>query len=600
MKAFNNLYAAIEKIWFYTLTRKLVGNVGVLALFPVLMAAVLWSGRQSLDAAVASAGLKPEVAKHLTHVLDGQLLIAAGLCGAGLIAALGVFLYLRHLIVRPVRALASKMREIGAGEGDLSSNMPAMTQDELRDLAESYNAFAGQLRHIIAEVRKMSVQVAYESAKTAGGVSESTMLAMRQGELAVEVFNATDSAQRSLRQVEENAQEIAVATSGHVAGANEAYAELLGVSRDIEVAKGRLEVLTGTVDRLGENSGSIASVVKLINGISYQTNLLALNAAIEAARAGEAGRGFAVVADEVRKLAERVKEATGDIARNVEGMAGLVQSTKSETVGIDEAIRNASTVVERSSQRFDSIVRDFSGMGERVGEVRQSIESVSVANTQIHSQVSAIRGMSVDVGQRMAQASRTSQELSQATEKIEELAARFRIGHGRFEEIIDRVAEYRDRCAERLVALSARGINVFDQNYRAIPGTDPQKYHTAYDRECEKELQPLYDRLVEETPGGAFALAIDTRAYAPTHNSKYSKAPTGDRAVDLVASRDKRMFTDATGTRAAANRARFLLQTYRRDTGEILNDLSMPIEVGGRHWGCLRFGFSPEILLQGD
>ncbi len=600
MKAFDDLYAAVERTWFHSLTRKLVGNVGMLAIFPVLMAVVLWSGWNSLHAAVASAGLAPEVALKIAHALDTQLFAAAGLCAVGLATAVGVFLYLRHLIVRPVRALATKMREIGAGEGDLSSDMPAMTQDELRDLAVSYNAFAGQLRHVIAEVRKMSVQVAYESAKTAGGVSESTTLAGRQGELAVEVFNATDSAQRSLGKVSESAQEIAVAAAGHVAGANEAYAELLAVNRDIEVAKGRLEVLTGTVERLGENSRSIASVVKLINDISDQTNLLALNAAIEAARAGEAGRGFAVVADEVRKLAEKVKQATGDIARNVDGMSGLVESTRNETGGIDEAIRNAGAVVERSSQRFDSIVRDFSSMGDRVSEVRESIESVSVANTQIHAQVSAIRGMSVDVGTRMEQAFKASQELSQATEMIEELAARFRIGHGKFEEIIDRVAAYRDLCGERLAALAARGINVFDQNYRAIPGTDPQKYHTGYDRECEQVLQPLYDRLVEETEGGTFALAIDTRAYAPTHNSKYSKAPTGNRAVDLVSSRDKRMFTDATGTRAAANRARFLLQTYRRDTGEILNDLSMPIEIGGRHWGCLRFGFSPEVLLKGD
>jgi methyl-accepting chemotaxis protein len=598
MKAFDDLYAAVERTWFHSLTRKLVGNVGVLAMFPVLMALVLWSGHKSLAGAIDAAGLAPEVAQRLSSALDAQLLFAAGLCVIGLAAALGVFLYFRHLIVRPVRALATRMREIGAGEGDLSSNMPAMTQDELRDLAESYNAFAGQLRHIIAEVRKMSVQVAYESAKTAGGVSESTTLARRQGELSIEVFNATDSAQRSLGRVAESAQEIAAAASGHVAGANEAYAELLAVNRDIEVAKGRLAVLTGTVERLGENSRSIASVVKLINDISDQTNLLALNAAIEAARAGEAGRGFAVVADEVRKLAEKVKNATGDIALNVEGMSSLVESTRNETGGIDEAIRNAGAVVERSSQRFDSIVRDFSSMGERVGEVRESIETVSVANTQIHAQVSAIRGMSEDVGARMEQAFKASHELAQATEKIEELAARFRIGHGKFEEIIDRVAEYRDLCVERLAALAGRGVNVFDQNYRPIPGTDPQKYHTVYDRECERELQPLYDRLVAETAGGAFALAIDSRTYAPTHNSKYSKPPTGDRAADLLASRDKRMFTDVTGTRAAGNHARFLLQTYRRDTGEILNDLSMPIEIGGRHWGCLRFGFSPEVLLQ--
>jgi len=598
MKVWGDFYAAVERTWFHSLTRKLIGNVGVLAVFPVLMAAVLWSARQTLAAAMQSSGLAPEAVPLLVDALDGHLLAAACLCAAGLAAALGVFLYLRHLIVRPVRALSARMREIGAGDGDLASDMPVMTQDELRDLAENYNAFAGQLRHIIAEVRKMSVQVAYESARTAGSVSESTALARRQGELSVEVFNATDSARQSLGKVAESAQEIAAAASGHVVGANQAYAELLAVNRDIEVAKGRLAALAGTVERLGANSRSIASVVRLINDISDQTNLLSLNAAIEAARAGEAGRGFAVVSNEVRKLAEKVRNATGDIALNVEGMSALVESTRSETGGIDEAIRNAGAVVERSSRRFDSIVRDFSSMGERVGEVRESIEAVSIANTQIHTQVSAIRGMSVDVGARMEQAHTASQELSQAAEKIEELAARFRIGRGRFEEIIDRVAHYRDLCAQRLATLAGRGVNVFDQNYRPIPGTEPQKYSTTYDRECERELQPLYDRLVEETRGGAFALAIDTRTYAPTHNSRYSKPLTGDRAVDLLASRDKRMFTDVTGRRAAASRARFLLQTYRRDTGEILNDLSMPIEIDGRHWGALRFGFAPEVLLE--
>ena len=278
-------------------------------------------------------------------------------------------------------------------------------------------------------------------------------------------------------------------------------------------------------------------------------------------------------------------------------MTALVGSTQAETAQIHQGVEHTRAVVESSSQRFETMVREFSAMSGQIGEVRGAIDSAAATNARINGQVASIRDLSIDVAQRMEQSQQASHQLSGATERIEELAARFRIGEGRFEEIILRVAAYRDRCAAGLEAMAARGVDVFDQAYRPVPGTNPPKFRTGYDSLCETELQPLYDQLVAETEGGAFALCIDTRAYAPTHNSKFSRPLTGDHAVDLVNSRDKRMFTDTTGTRGAQNTNRLLLQTYRRDTGEILNDLSMPIHVRGRHWGALRFGFKPEVLL---
>lgn len=97
--------------------------------------------------------------------------------------------------------------------------------------------------------------------------------------------------------------------------------------------------------------------------------------------------------------------------------------------------------------------------------------------------------------------------------------------------------------------------------------------------------------------GGKFCLAVDTNGYGATHNSWYSKAPSGDAAVDLVNSRDKRIFNDPAGLRAARNTQRFLLQTYARDTGEIMTELDVPIMVNGRHWGGLRLGFDASAML---
>jgi methyl-accepting chemotaxis protein len=597
VNALIKFYAAVERACFHTLTRKLVGNIGLLMLFPLLMLGAVWQGKGALAAALAKAKIAPADAAAIAAIFEGQALLLLGLCAVALAASVGVLLYLRYLFVRPVKMLAGIMREVCAGEGDLGRSMPVVTHDELRDLALSYNEFSARLRAIISDLRKISVQVALESAKTASDVNESTRLAQRQGELTGDMFAASDAVTGSLSAIVGNAQSISEATQTHVGAAHQAYDELLGVAREIGTIKERLGSFEQVVSSLSSSSHDIEKAIKLINAISDQTNLLALNAAIEAARAGEAGRGFAVVADEVRKLAENVKTATSEIGASIHTMTGLVESTQAETAQIHAGVERTGEVIESSSQRFEAMVREFSTMSGQIGQVREAIDSAAGTNTQIHGQVSSIRELSLEVAGRMDQSRAASQELSGATERIQELAGRFRIGQGRFEEILLRVADYRDRCAQQLEAMAARGVNVFDQAYRPVPNTNPPKFKTSYDSLCETELQPLYDQLVAETEGGAFALCIDTKAYAPTHNSKFSKPLTGNHAVDLVNSRDKRMFTDVTGTRGAQNTNRLLLQTYKRDTGEILNDLSMPIHVQGRHWGALRFGFKPEVLL---
>ena len=95
-----------------------------------------------------------------------------------------------------------------------------------------------------------------------------------------------------------------------------------------------------------------------------------------------------------------------------------------------------------------------------------------------------------------------------------------------------------------------------------------------------------------------FALSVDENGYAPTHNRKFAQPATGDPAKDLVSSRQKRIFDDDTAINAARNTTPFLLQTYLRDTGELLNDLSMPVSVNGRHWGAVRVGVDPSVLVR--
>jgi methyl-accepting chemotaxis protein len=132
---------------------------------------------------------------------------------------------------------------------------------------------------------------------------------------------------------------------------------------------------------------------------------------------------------------------------------------------------------------------------------------------------------------------------------------------------------------------------LFDRTYVPIPGTDPQKHTTRFDSFTDRVLPQLQERILVAMPRVAYAGAVDNNGYFPTHNRKFSKPLTGDYETDLVNNRTKRIFSDRTGSRCGSSTKPFLLQTYKRDTGEVMHDLSVPIYVGGSHWGGFRVGY---------
>jgi methyl-accepting chemotaxis protein len=579
----DSLYRSIEKSFFYTLTRKLLGNMAAIALVVLLGYLAMYSW--------VTGKLTPEQAGDFRWMLSVAL-------GATLLACAGAFLYLRHLIVRPVHLLSERMDQLANGEGDLSVNLPTVTQDELSELAENYNAFMVRLRDLIHEIRRMTAQVSMESVRVSGSLKDASRTADKQGNITTEIFQSADLASNAMENVANSANYLSRATAEHLDTVNSSYRELLTVAEEMNMASGSLSSFGQTVEKLADTGKGIESIVKLINDISDQTNLLALNAAIEAARAGEQGRGFAVVADEVRGLAERVKSATGEIRGNITSMLSLVDETQSETREINQSILKGQKTISTSSSKFSGMVQSFEEMSAQINDVTQQVQSVKQINHEVSGKASEIRETAQSVINQTQESEKSSSELAAATDRIKELVARFKIGKGAYEQIIEQAIAAREQCKQILVDAMSSGHDIFDEAYRPVPNSNPQKYSTCYDKAVERRLQGAYDQLVAQVPGSVFSLCVDRKGYAPTHNSKYSRPLTGDLKKDLLESRDKRMFSDPVGLRAAQNLMPWLLQTYRRDTGEVLNDLSLPIEINGKHWGGIRLGFSPELLIR--
>jgi methyl-accepting chemotaxis protein len=130
--------------------------------------------------------------------------------------------------------------------------------------------------------------------------------------------------------------------------------------------------------------------------------------------------------------------------------------------------------------------------------------------------------------------------------------------------------------------------------YFPVAGTDPIKFTTEYDKLADRDLVAVQEKALARSTAFSYAVVSDLNGYVPTHNQKYSQPLTGNRAVDLVNNRGKRIYGDRTGLLAARSTAPYLIQHYERDTGEPLTDLSVPVVVRGKRWGTVRIGYQRE------
>jgi methyl-accepting chemotaxis protein len=485
---------------------------------------------------------------------------------------------------------------IADGNADLSHAVGTTGSDAAGRVSGNINRFFSRVRGLISHARERSVSIASDAARMNHLVQLTGDAVRRQEALAGDVFQSSNRVNQAVGEVAVNSEAIQGSTLNNLNLAQRSLEQMETVAATMRSTNQHIEHFSTTVGELHTSSMKINEIVSLINDISDQTNLLALNAAIEAARAGEAGRGFAVVADEVRKLAEKVKTATQVIGQNTQSMINLVADTSAKTQTIVAEVTKANGYVETSAADLTTMVGDFKRTTEQLAAISDAIGNLRESNQTIHGEVEEIRDHSVDISGRMKQCLDSAKTLRESTEDLQCTLADFRTGSSMFDTLHDKCTLFRDQVAAVLQKMNDRGVNIFDQQYKDIPGSNPKRFTTAYDGQCDAELTRMYDDLLRDVPGLTYSLSVDTNGYAPAHNGIFSNAPSGDPAIDLAKCRHKRIFNDPVGLKLAKNQKTSLFQTYVRDTGEILNDLSMPVIINGRHWGAVRIGFKTDMV----
>jgi len=520
MNIFLALYDWSERNLWNTLTKKLMSFL-FLSLFNFVFVGVYLYERQAILEFLHAAGDRASAAPVAAALEQGLAWMFAFLVLAFILNLLQI-MYMRHLIVRPVKSVTRVFDQIACGEGDFSRDLPISTHDEFRDLALSYNRFADRMRQIIGDVRKMSVSIAREAVVMRKSVGETATRARRQGEITDAVFTASDEATRAIHEVSSSTELISGSTEVHTGKARASLQEMLDVVLKVQSVSEKVGRFNDTVGNLSQRSDSIRTVAALIREIADQTNLLALNAAIEAARAGEMGRDFSVVADEVRKLAERVNVATLEITQNITGMISLVRETQSENEIINADIRQTREVVERSSDQFRQMVGDFEMTSDQLMQIAAAMEQLTATNAQVNDSVRQIHTLSAEVARNMAGSEQSADGLSKATESVQELASSFKIGRGAFDYNVEQARKFRDDLQGRLEDMRKRGIDVMDRNYRPIAHTSPQKYQVAYDEIFIRECQGILEAALASLKGGVYAVGVDINGYLTAHNGKFS------------------------------------------------------------------------------
>lgn len=328
-------------------------------------------------------------------------------------------------ILAPIQEGVQKLSKIA--EGDLTVKINSDYAGDHRLIKESVNNLSSSLQHLVGKVSEAVQATASAANQISSSTEEMAAGAQEQSSQATEVAGAVEEMTKTIYETTKNTGHASEASknAGKVAkeGGHVVEETINGMNRIAEVVKQSAE----TVQALGKSSDQIGEIVQVIDDIADQTNLLALNAAIEAARAGEQGRGFAVVADEVRKLAERTTKATKEIATMIKQIqkdtGGAVESMQQGT----QEVESGKVLAEKAGSSLREIIKGAEQVVDIVNQVAAASEEQSSAAEQISKNIESISSVTQQSASGIQQIAHASEDLNRLTLNLQELVAQFKV-----------------------------------------------------------------------------------------------------------------------------------------------------------------------------
>lgn len=345
----------------------------------------------------------------------------------GILLQAGLATWLMHTIMKPVSALRQMLLDISQGEGDLTKRLDDSTKDEIADVSRYFNIFIDKLRSMIGQIASTSLQVSSAATQLNATAEQIATGAEEVAAQAGTVATAGEEMAATSGDIAQNCQMVAEGAlrASHAAQNGAAVVgKTVGVMGQIAE---KVQASAITVESLGARSDQIGAIIGTIEEIADQTNLLALNAAIEAARAGEQGRGFAVVADEVRALAERTTRATREIGE-------MIKTIQSETRGAVAAMKQGVHQVEtgtleaeKSGQALQDILNQVNDVSMQINQIATAAEEQTATTGEISSNMMQITEVVQQTSRGAHESASAAAQLNGNAEELQRLVNQFKL-----------------------------------------------------------------------------------------------------------------------------------------------------------------------------